>query len=482
MYMLGNISNNVNMKVKFLGVFIIIVYYLSLGIFAVIYPKFLTLVIIAAVISGVIWVGYLALGLKYWEILFLLLWASGLVFRFRGVRDIEIQVIDVWAFYRIILVVLVGSILMVIALRINVLRTMFCSPLRYFFLLALWQIVSVLWSMFPAWSLYRAVEYTINVFLIAFITVKLKDFNLWRRFLNFIWIIVLILLLNIWFQSLVFPEKALEHTKGIIGFRIGSFVPHIGGNGSGELGALITLIGFARIINGSKKIGNFILVILGIVTVIFSESRSPFLGLVIGILLILFVSRKIINVKSLVFILCCILFLIGPFWDMFSAWFLRGQPKNVFYSLTGRLDYWQATLELITSKNKLFTGFGAYTCRFYIFKYLGTEISHLHNAYIEIFAGGGIVGLLLFVLGVLYTFYFIIFKLRSKFYTISNNNDKMVISEMVGAFGLWSVRSIFSSSIFIWHPAVLYLTIIGFITFLNYTYFPSQSLSTSKNV
>ncbi len=438
---------------------------LSFGIGAVIalFPQFTLLVIIVVLANGSIIIARGYLKLRSWEILFLLLWASGLVFRTRDLEAVETQLLDTWALYRVGLVVLVSISLVGLITRTDILRMAFRPPLLFFFLLALWQIISTLWSVQPLWSLYRAFEYLVNVALIALIATKASSLDNWRRIMNVAWFVVLLLLLNIWFQSIFFPERALEKTPGLIGFRIGSFLPVIGGNGAGELGALLTIVAFARL-SVTKSKSALLALCLGLISVIFAESRSPFVGLIAGIASILVIARRTVNIWAGSVLLSLVFLLATPFADVLWKWFLRGQAEHVFLTLTGRLLYWQSALELLINDGRLLTGYGAYgASRFVVFKYLGIpEETHLHNAFVETLLGSGLIGVTLFWLGLIYTW--LIFVRLSG--TIRLSKHKLLLTEIVGALSLWTVRAFFSSAVFVWHPAVLYLTAIGFAVHL----------------
>ena len=128
----------------------------GIGTIVVLFPQLELPVIIVVLVSSVIAIAHGYLKLSSWEILFLLLWASGLVFRTRGLEVVEAQPLDAWGLYRVSLVALVSISLVGLATRIDFLRMAFRPPLLFFFLLAPWQIVSTLWSVQPWWSLYRA--------------------------------------------------------------------------------------------------------------------------------------------------------------------------------------------------------------------------------------------------------------------------------------------------------------------------------------
>jgi len=407
--------------------------------------------------------------LKPWEILFLLLWASGFVFRSRDIYSVENQLIDIWALYRLGLVAMVGILWFFFLLKYDILPFLFRPPLIYFTLLASWQIASSLWSINPLWTLYRGVEYFINVGVIAVIVAKARQIDDWRRITNLAWAVVFILVSNIYFQSLLFPDRALEFTKGIIGFRIGSFFPLIGGNGAGEFSALLALIGFARMLLDKSSKSGVILFAFGLVGLVLSESRSPFAGLIIGIITMLVCIRKLNFKASLPFLLLAV-FWMSPMADWLWAWLWRGQSEQAFMSLTGRTEYWNTTLRYLIDRGKLLCGDGAYAVsRFLIFRILNNpKGSHLHNAFIETIGGSGLVGVLLLSLGLIHTWALVLgasqaVQLKGKTW----GKKKILLAELAGAFGLWTVRAFFSSSIFIWHPAVLYLLPIGFAVFLR---------------
>ena len=95
--------------------------------------------------------------LAWWHVLWLLVFLSGLVFRRRDLQDIREVPVDLWAAYRIALVSITA---MVLLLRLTLrqtdwIRTLFRGLVGALAIYASVSIVSTLWSIYPAWTLYK---------------------------------------------------------------------------------------------------------------------------------------------------------------------------------------------------------------------------------------------------------------------------------------------------------------------------------------
>jgi len=403
----------------------------------------------------------LILSLKWFHILWALYLISGLTFRLRSTQSAIENPLDKAAIFRVCLVTFVGaSLLLAFAFQKNPrLDRIFGGVLKWLYLYSLICIFSTLWSYFPLWTLYRSVEYFIGVFLVGMIVSNINDEKDFKCFLDWTIFLYGILILTVLFGVICYPNMAINRGIGILGIQIKGVFPKIAANGVGDISALVGIVSFVRLISyNHNRSFYFIVFIVSVITLILSQSRSPLTGFLLGIILILFLSKKI---KLIVFLILIIVMFLGNFWDIFIKFFMRGQSKELFWSLSGRIPAWKVTFSVFM-KNPIL-GYGAYAAgRFFVGLKYGYMMSSLHSDWVETLIGTGILGfsfLLICLIAVWWTI------LRAS--NLKNPLCNQLRLEVLGILTLLTFRSIFSVP-FTWHSAIPWRLVIGFAQFLEY--------------
>lgn len=105
-------------------------------------------------------INVLARQLTWWHGLWLLVFSSSLVFRMRDLAAIRETAVDAWAVYRITLVCVTALFLAArLALRqTEWLGSLFKGLVGTLAIYSLVSVVSTLWSVYPAWTLYKGLE------------------------------------------------------------------------------------------------------------------------------------------------------------------------------------------------------------------------------------------------------------------------------------------------------------------------------------
>ncbi len=404
----------------------------------------------------------LILNLKWFHILWALYLISGQTFRLRTTKSAVENPLDKAAIFRVLLVSLVGiSLMLAFAFRRNLqLDRIFGGVIKWLFIFSIICILSTLWSCYPLWTLYKSVEYFIGVFLASFIVYELRTEKEFKHFFDWTIFLYSLLMLSVWIGVVWKPNMAIRHGVGLLNIQIKGYFPKMETNGVGHVSALVGLVSFVRLMlyNVDRKF-YFVVFLVSTVTLIFSQSRSPLTGFLLGIVLILFISKKI---KGFVFlILILVITIISNFWDIFIEFFMRGQTKELFMSLSGRIAGWKAAFSLF--KENPILGYGAYAAgRFFVGLKFKLACSSLLSDWIETLIGTGLLG---------FTFLFISFLvvwLTLLKTSIRNKNlfYQQLCLESLGILTLLTVRSFFSVP-FIWHPANAWLLIVGFTQFLK---------------
>jgi O-antigen ligase len=411
-------------------------------------------------------VGGLVRRLRWWHVLWFMFFVSGLTFRVRGAEDIQENPLDPAAFFRILLVggvggVLIGAFSQRQGARIH---NLFRGPVGWLAAYAVFSVLSTLWSVYPAWTLYRSMEYLTGVALIAAVVGSFRATVEFKALFDWTWLLTGLLLVSVWIGVVYAPEEAMREV-GLLGMQLEGVLPRVAANSVGDLGAVIGTVSFVRFLYGKGSSRRFYLLalFLATVTLVLSASRSPLTGFLLAVLMVLFLDRRI---SLLVFVIVTIPLAasLTPLGDIFWDFFLRGQSEEMFLSLSGRVYWWEAALPMI--KEKPLLGHGAYAAgRFLVAQYFAPTLSSLHGTWPEVLIGTGLVGLLLLLGAVLGT-WIVMLRRPSRQATSDGVRQQQLRLEAVGVLVLLTVRSVFSVP-FIWHPALDWLLIVGYAEFLR---------------
>jgi len=407
----------------------------------------------------------LAAQLRWWHLLWIMVFLSGLVFRARGAEEIQEGPLDLWALYR---VGLMGTVALVLLSRLTTTRT---SWLTYLFrgligvlmLYVMLSIVSSLWSVFPLWTLYKSVEYLVDVALLAAIMASIRTDREWKTLFDLTWSLYGLLAGTVWLGLLISPGEAVIPGIGVIGLQLQGLWPEISADGVGGLGGVLGTVAFARLLIPSRHRRFYLLVLLlAIGMLILAQSRSAITGFLVAAPLMLLVAgrRGVFACSAALLPLLLVFTNIGTaFWVFFQ----RGQSAELFTTLSGRTAWWEAGLAVFREHPLL--GTGAYAgSRFEVLAAMGaTTVSSIHNTWLEILIGTGIVGLIpvLIVVGGLW-----VGLLRRAPRTSGEPVARQLRVEALGILTGAMVGSMFSPE-FIWHPPVIFLLVLGYAQFLR---------------
>ena len=115
-------------------------------------------------------------ALRWWHGLWFAVFASSLVFRARDIADARDTPLDLWAAWRI---GLMGLVALVLLGRLATRATDWAAGLLRglpagMTLCATTALISTLWSVYPLWTLYKSVEYLIDLALLAAILTAVR--------------------------------------------------------------------------------------------------------------------------------------------------------------------------------------------------------------------------------------------------------------------------------------------------------------------
>ena len=406
----------------------------------------------------------LAAGFRWWHGLWFLVFVSGLTFRGRDIDTIQDAAVDFWAAWRI---GLMGVVAMVLLGRLATRKADWVPALLRglpagVFLYGLTSLLSTLWSVYPMWTLYKSLEYLVDVALLVAVVGAVRTVDEIKSLFDWTWLFSAVLLVTVWLGVLLRPE-AVSTGVGLIGIQIRGVLPQIASNGVGELGAILLVVAATRLLFRNHHRSVYWLVCLAALpTLVLSQSRSPATGAVLGLLAVFVLARRF-GLLTLVGLAAAALMLLTNAEAVVQQAFLRGQDPQSFHSLSGRLDYWTFALPIL--RENPFLGLGGYAAgRLAVLGPLGDPgNSSVHNAWLEILLGVGVIGLLPF----LATFLGIWLNLLRPLDAGSTPSLATELQiETVGIFVLLCFRSIFTVE-FIWHPPLLFFLVLGYAELLR---------------
>jgi O-Antigen ligase len=418
----------------------------------------------------------LAMSLSWWHGLWLLLFVSGLVFRVRGLDAMRETPVDSWAGLRVALVFTTALVLLV---RLGLKKTDWLPSLFQGFVgvLTTYGLVcglSTVWSVYPAWTFYKASEYLIDVALLAGILVAVRSLSEWKILYDWTWALLGGLSLTVWIGAAVWPTKAFVAGGDLLPARLSGVFPALDQNSVGETAAILAIIALARLLFRARQRRGlaFYLMLLAfaLVTLVLSQTRTACVGFLLGTVLVFFSAKRrgmlTALVVSIAMILCFTIAgdLVGRYWQ-------RNDRPEGLQSVSGRLPRWEAAWEMI--KERPLTGYGAYAAgRFAVLTTSeDSEWSSVANTYVEVLVGTGIFGLIPLLVAQMGTWWMLILAVRRPF---SDPLEHQLAIEGLGVLSILTIRS-FTTSNFVWHPALEFLVVLGFAEFLRRSAFTSQN-------
>jgi hypothetical protein len=266
--------------------------------------------------------------LQWWHYLWAFMFLSGLVFRIRDTSTMTDSPLDPWALFRIVLMTLIGTVLFyqLVINRIDWIRSLAHGLLALLTGYAASCLISVVWSVYPSWSLYKSIEYLVDIFLLAAIVEVIREANKAKTLFNWTWFLIGLLLSSVWFWVIVWPEEAILRNIGLLGIQIHGVWPAMETNGVGELAAILGLVAFSRLLfsNAKARLFYFSAFLFAFITLLFAQSRSPLMAFFVGIPIVLFVSRRIGGL-ALAFVGAIVLFSFTSASESMWEYFQRGQ-------------------------------------------------------------------------------------------------------------------------------------------------------------
>jgi len=456
------------------------------------YRKYDVDIFLALIVAGVVgvfyfyhtfrelWAGSVEMwkSLQWYHWLWLIIFISGLVFRKRtAVEGLEAPV-DNAALFRIATVGFVGSYLLVklFRKRLDWLSSVFRGIVGLLIWFDLMALFSTIWSVYAAWTLYKAIEYGVDVCLLGTILLVVTKSEDFKKFTDWVWILYGVMLVNVWFGCIWDPLDALakggiygQAGIGELGVWLQGVFPDVSSNQIGEYAACITALALCRLLPLSRKRQNtawYIAVfIFGFVTVIFAQTRSALGGFCIAVFLIYLLSNRVGQGASIVFA-SLLAIIVSGFGEVLYLYVERGQSANAMSSLSGRVEWWEVALEKFS--NYPLTGLGMWAAaRFGVLAKIGfSSTATIHSDWVEITVGMGAWGLIPALLIMITAWYILVKATISNRY---NMYDRQLAYEGMAVLTVVSVRMFFMTDLSL-HPPCHFFAALAAAEFIRRKY------------
>lgn len=417
-------------------------------------------------------------SLQWWHWLWLIIFVSGLVFRKRtAVEGVEAPV-DKAAAFRIVTVGFVGTVLLVklFMRRVAWLSSTFRGVIGLLIWFDLMALLSTIWSVYAAWTFYKAVEYGVDVCLLAAVLVMVTKSEDWKKFTDWVWILYGLMLVNVWIGCIWDPVDALakggiygQQGIGELGVWLQGVFPDVSSNQIGEYAACLTALALCRLLPVNRKRVNtawyMFVFLFGFVTVIYAQTRSALGGFCIAVFLIFLLSRRIAQGAAIV-ISSVFVIIVSGFWEVLYLYVQRGQGASQFDSLSGRIEWWQVALEKFS--NYPFTGLGMWAAaRFGVLAKIGfSSTATIHSDWVEIIVGMGAWGVVPALLIMATAWYLLVHGTISKKFDIY---DRQLAYEGMAVLTVVSVRMFFMTDLSL-HPPCHFFVALGAAEFIRRKY------------
>jgi O-antigen ligase len=430
------------------------------------------LILIAPVAIGVVlkgcalaWAKWKVLRrqLHWWHWLWFALLASGFVFRVRDANTAKESPVDSAAIYRLGLVALTGGLLLLRQVRKQTvwLGPLFQGLIGAMTMFALVSATSALWSVNGPWTLYKSIEYLVDLMLLAAILVTIHSVKDYEALFNWNWTLTGLLILSAWVGAAIWPKEALDagFSGGMLGYRLSGVYPGQGSNRLGDLGAILGVVCIARLLPlGKRKYDRLwytLLLGLGVLTIVVSQTRSALIGLVAGTIIILAFTGRLKR-GALIVMGIVGLILVSGVGSLLLEFLQRGQSREEMVSLSDRLNWWSVGFQLLSEHP--WTGLGAFAAGpFGVFEKLGlNNVGPLHSDYIETMVGTsfwGVIPLLIALFGCWWVL------LRWMGDRHAPAGDRQLAMEAIAVLTVITLRSVFMTFI-VMHPPLNFTVIL----------------------
>jgi len=379
--------------------------------------------------------------------------------------------LTVWDIIRIGVMGLLGLVILFLPIthQANIWEALLGGLYIPIVLFSSWNLMTVAWSVYPAWSLYRSVEYFIAVVVFAVIAYSIKELREFASILNWVWFLNLLLLISVLISAVVAPSRAILRSYGVVGYGLEGVFPSIPVNGVGHISSILMLVALVRMLTRRGNSSMYAMAFLLSFPMLFiSQTRSAILGAVVAGTFAVLGSRRYWQ-SGLLALLALIALLNMPTTISEEAldYMARGQNDAQIANLSGRADYWTLAFDYL--EERPLTGYGAYAGgRFLVGHVFDENLGSTHSTYVDVLLDTGYVGSALFALVLLAP---LVALLRQLVQCMRHEKDYSLLWSMtleaLTVLVFLIIRAYFSAGGLARFPAIEFLAIYSFAAYIR---------------
>lgn len=403
---------------------------------------------------------YLRPRLNRWHLIWYGIYVSALVWEVRTLASYRDSPLDAFSVLRLGPELFIGLYMLYCmgTGRVKWLASLFKGIPGVLAFYCLFCATSSIWSVFGTWTLFKSVEYMLDVSVIAAILCVVSTTEEYRTLLDWTWTIFAVELVWCVMQIPIFPGQALDDGRLCGVFPLTAF------NAVGTYAAVIAIVAMCRLMpitTGAFERSWYVsLFLFGTILVLMSQTRNALGGLLGTIVVILLVNRRGIGIVLIGSSVAAILY--TALGDILTTFVKRGQSEDAFNTLSGRLVWWHYAW--VAFKERPWAGVGAYAGgKFAVLKALHANAGSTHSDYIELLVGVGLFGTLLFAIAVLWTLTALFRQWRD---TTNTPKERQTSMECFSVMLVLFIHSFFNVEL-TWHAPMFFLVCVGWAEFLR---------------
>lgn len=404
---------------------------------------------------------YMRPRLNRWHLIWYGIYISSLVWEVRTLADYQRSVLGAYAILRIGPEFLIGMYFLYLmgTGRVKWVSSLFRGIPGVLAAYCLFCATTSIWSVFGPWTLFKSLEYMLDVSVIAALLCVASTSEELKTFLDWTWTIFVIELVWCVMQIPIFPGQALDDG------RLCGVFPLTGFNSVGSEAAVIAAFALCRLVPITEGVFErswyFALFLFGTTITVMSQTRNTLAGLVAAIVVILMFNKRATGILLIGFSAAAILF--TTLGAILTKFLHRGQSQDAFDSMSGRLVWWHYAW--IWFKEHPWGGVGAYAGgKFAVLKALHAAApSTTHSDYIELLVGTGVPGTVLFCIALIWTLVALFRYWRDE---TCSPKERQLSMECFAVLLVIFIHSFFNVEV-TWHAPMFFLACVGWAEFVR---------------
>jgi len=367
-------------------------------------------------------------------------------------------------YYRISLVAFSAvAVLMALLRNGDRISQSFTGPLVLLGIYGAYAMVSALYvPEYALYSMWKALEVIIDVVAIGAILSYANSYNVAITAYRVVIAFFVILILVYWIEAAIMPATAFAPYRGVLPYAMHGILPVTNGNALAFMGALAAFSCWCHASRTTKTTTRVFLwgiFLVAVATLVMAQSRTSLFGFIAAMIVYFFFTRRYMALVTIgIFLL--VGWLSTSFFDVAREYVVRGQSQELFTSLSGRTQGWQAAWDLF--KESPLTGHGfAAAARLEV---LGTGgASTLHGAIFDVLVGVGLLGLVPWLVAIVWTSTRLLMLTNASHPWMQSAVGRSVHAEMLGVLTLVLLRNLTSSGLALHeHSFMVFLCVLAY--------------------